>query len=259
MDQQIDSECNFQIALISKREISGLSLGRHWAVCLLNEKGNIVLHIRNWELGDSLDISAARSTKQTQLRITSWTSAQFVAYRGILFQNAATIDLDTLRELTWNVYNKIMRSMQNCQDFSVQLLQALGVKMDGWMLRADCFDAHGNIINIPIKEKKSVYNPVKLLTLGVLNKLSSAHWDTGTVYFNRVIRDLSRSWDVSVSSDAAGSPCCICLDQPREYACVPCGHLCLCENCIGKVLDASWRQCPICRMNVSSCMRIYHG
>eukprot|EP01084_Bolivina_argentea_P069170 125910_1 len=36
--------------------------------------------------------------------------------------------------------------------------------------------------------------------------------------------------------------CTICMENIRQYACIPCGHLCLCQNCNELIND----RCPIC-------------
>ena len=46
--------------------------------------------------------------------------------------------------------------------------------------------------------------------------------------------------------------CVICLDNKLSRCCVPCGHLCLCEECEG--IDG---KCPICQTNYDSLQRIY--
>lgn len=52
--------------------------------------------------------------------------------------------------------------------------------------------------------------------------------------------------------------CVVCLDWERTFAVVPCGHHCLCQDCLDKVL-ASDRQCPVCRepMQGIGAIRIY--
>lgn len=250
----------YQVALMAKRELTGISFGRHWAIGLFHAQGNIVLHTRNWELGDSFDLCGGpggiglRSSSQKQLRITSWPTSKFVAYRGIVFKDSIAVDLDTLREMAWGLYSDVVGKQQNCQDFSLGLLQALGVTMVGWLQRADCFNSSGNIVSIPLREKKSIFNPLKLMSLGILNRLSSAHWDDCSCYFNRMVSRLSRTWQPHDSPSAHDGACCVCLGAPREYACVPCGHLCLCEQCSTQIQLC----CPMCRTVVRSCIRIYH-
>eukprot|EP01083_Nonionella_stella_P118356 353303_1 len=47
-------------------------------------------------------------------------------------------------------------------------------------------------------------------------------------------------------------PCVLCAKQPQLFACIPCGHLCLCEKC--KTFIKS--KCPVCHLECSSIMRI---
>merc|ERR1712138_40131 len=44
------------------------------------------------------------------------------------------------------------------------------------------------------------------------------------------------------------STCCICLTSKSSYACVPCGHKCLCREYSG---NREIFRCPLCRANVS--------
>jgi len=49
---------------------------------------------------------------------------------------------------------------------------------------------------------------------------------------------------------AVGEPCVICLSEPRNTAIKPCRHLCVCEECAGRLqAGAALRNdhCPICR------------
>lgn len=39
--------------------------------------------------------------------------------------------------------------------------------------------------------------------------------------------------------------CCICADQPKNAFLQPCGHVCCCMACAGKI-----KQCPLCRGNI---------
>ena len=48
--------------------------------------------------------------------------------------------------------------------------------------------------------------------------------------------------------------CVVCMDMPRSFAMVPCGHLCLCESC--KTTN-SWTRCPLCRETVENILHVY--
>jgi len=52
-----------------------------------------------------------------------------------------------------------------------------------------------------------------------------------------------------------GMECIICLDESRKYALLPCGHFCLCENCVARVPN---NKCPVCRNEIQDILRIYN-
>ena len=47
--------------------------------------------------------------------------------------------------------------------------------------------------------------------------------------------------------------CNVCLSNKKNYACVPCGHLCLCGECSNKITD----KCPICNNEITSIIKIF--
>jgi hypothetical protein len=49
------------------------------------------------------------------------------------------------------------------------------------------------------------------------------------------------------------SLCIICYDNPKEYAIVPCGHLCVCDTCVKQL-----SHCPICRVPKQNVLRIFN-
>ena len=44
--------------------------------------------------------------------------------------------------------------------------------------------------------------------------------------------------------------CIVCIDQSSEYACIPCGHLCLCHGCRNPIGGL----CPVCREEYCHCI-----
>jgi Zinc finger, C3HC4 type (RING finger) len=65
------------------------------------------------------------------------------------------------------------------------------------------------------------------------------------------------SESASASPSALAAPCVICTDSPAIRALVPCGHLCLCEDCSVQFLHSTSRACPLCRVHATSTLRIY--
>uniref|UniRef100_A0A7S1PZZ0 RING-type domain-containing protein n=1 Tax=Neobodo designis TaxID=312471 RepID=A0A7S1PZZ0_NEODS len=50
------------------------------------------------------------------------------------------------------------------------------------------------------------------------------------------------------------SACVICIAAPRRVALVPCGHFCLCEECLP--LQARMKWCPMCRADFTAGLRV---
>jgi E3 ubiquitin-protein ligase MUL1 len=57
-------------------------------------------------------------------------------------------------------------------------------------------------------------------------------------------RALARSSNVQDESQM----CVVCLSNPKEVIVLPCGHVCLCEDCSSKIT----LQCPVCRTRIES-------
>ena len=63
-------------------------------------------------------------------------------------------------------------------------------------------------------------------------------------------------------TDVEGKACSICLENEKTYACIPCGHMCLCALCAEdlskkKMHGQNITRCPICRLKVDKISRIY--
>lgn len=55
-----------------------------------------------------------------------------------------------------------------------------------------------------------------------------------------------------LSATAGDAKCCVCLNDHREYAVVPCFHLCVCQQCAFRL-----RRCPICRIDIERMQRVF--
>lgn len=49
--------------------------------------------------------------------------------------------------------------------------------------------------------------------------------------------------------------CVVCMECDASFACVPCGHRCLCQHCADKLTPAS--RCPMCRKPKSQLIRVF--
>ena len=51
--------------------------------------------------------------------------------------------------------------------------------------------------------------------------------------------------------------CVVCLTEPKNHACVPCGHVCVCARCGGNVEFAGRKQCLMFRSTRSQIIQIF--
>jgi hypothetical protein len=47
------------------------------------------------------------------------------------------------------------------------------------------------------------------------------------------------------------------MEKKPNVVCIPCGHVCMCEEDCKRFDAQSDRRCPICRVHVEQTMRIY--
>jgi hypothetical protein len=51
--------------------------------------------------------------------------------------------------------------------------------------------------------------------------------------------------------------CVVCMDAPKQHVMVPCMHMCVCEACAQRLLDAQTPHCPVCRTPVRETARVF--
>jgi len=56
------------------------------------------------------------------------------------------------------------------------------------------------------------------------------------------------------SSDDKDDKCACCWERPPEMVCIPCGHLCICEECKYKLRQ---KKCPICSQPVKNIYKVF--
>lgn len=62
-----------------------------------------------------------------------------------------------------------------------------------------------------------------------------------------------RSNSICEQSTDENTQCNICLTNKKNYACIPCGHLCMCGDCANQIDD----KCPICKNKFTIVMKIF--
>lgn len=56
--------------------------------------------------------------------------------------------------------------------------------------------------------------------------------------------------------ESISSSCVICLDAPIQGACIPCGHMAGCMNCLTEIKSKKWG-CPVCRAKIDQVVRLF--
>jgi len=51
------------------------------------------------------------------------------------------------------------------------------------------------------------------------------------------------------------SECIVCLKEAKTHAFVPCGHLCVCHQCVPKLM--SKKHCPLCRQKATQVIKVF--
>jgi hypothetical protein len=70
-------------------------------------------------------------------------------------------------------------------------------------------------------------------------------------------KDSNKIVDCSLQPDMAQSECCVCLDEAKSHAFVPCGHLCVCAGCAESIISSLKKECPSCRCPAAHVMKIF--
>lgn len=53
--------------------------------------------------------------------------------------------------------------------------------------------------------------------------------------------------------------CCVCLAEPAEQVCVPCGHRTTCTACMQRIRASSQPRCPLCREPIREAVRLFNA
>jgi len=51
--------------------------------------------------------------------------------------------------------------------------------------------------------------------------------------------------------------CLVCMDERKQHVMVPCMHVCVCEACAMRLLEAQTPLCPVCRTPVEKTSRVF--
>eukprot|EP00485_Elphidium_margaritaceum_P017418 CAMPEP_0202728620 /NCGR_PEP_ID=MMETSP1385-20130828/185717_1 /ASSEMBLY_ACC=CAM_ASM_000861 /TAXON_ID=933848 /ORGANISM="Elphidium margaritaceum" /LENGTH=1142 /DNA_ID=CAMNT_0049394871 /DNA_START=52 /DNA_END=3481 /DNA_ORIENTATION=+ len=92
--------------------------------------------------------------------------------------------------------------------------------------------------NKPIKE-------VQADTMRIMEQIVASNTSNASAQIGR-----------GVVAEVKPGDCTICLDQPAEYAIIPCGHQCGCRVCLFQ-LKQSNASCPICRGRIERVQKVF--
>lgn len=68
--------------------------------------------------------------------------------------------------------------------------------------------------------------------------------------------ETNRTYATMTSNNGVDRECVVCMAEYRSYACIPCGHLCLCAKCKDELYD---KTCPICQQPYQAFIKIYQS
>ncbi|XP_019851374.1 PREDICTED: E3 ubiquitin-protein ligase XIAP-like isoform X2 [Amphimedon queenslandica] len=97
-------------------------------------------------------------------------------------------------------------------------------------------------------EDSEASNATKSMPLAQIQKRPSTNYSLPH-YTQSPISSLNQELADSTLED---NVCVVCLDNRKQYAIVPCGHLCVCYDCSEQLL-----LCPICRVRKEDALRIF--
>jgi serine/threonine protein kinase len=73
--------------------------------------------------------------------------------------------------------------------------------------------------------------------------------------FVELTGQLDRAAADDVERAASETLCCVCMEEERTHAMVPCGHRCACASCAAVLVDVG--ECPLCRSSIQAVMKVH--
>ena len=113
-------------------------------------------------------------------------------------------------------------------------------------------DADADVSNFVVNEGGRLQRPAECS--GAAWAVMRACWETNAgsrPTFEALKLKLRSAYAAAVAA-AAQATCVICCERPPAMVLQPCGHVCVCQDCAPAV-----QTCPMCRMPVAGCMRVY--
>jgi len=113
-------------------------------------------------------------------------------------------------------------------------------------------DADGDVTNFVVNEGGRLQRPAECSEAAWA--VMQACWETNAgnrPTFEALKLKLRNAYAAAVAA-AAQATCVICCERVPAMVLLPCGHVCLCQDCASAV-----QTCPMCRTPVAGSMRVY--
>ena len=68
----------------------------------------------------------------------------------------------------------------------------------------------------------------------------------------RRLMEIAGGSDYKESGRAEVEECVVCMVNPRTHVLIPCGHQCICKDCVVRLRKLKPRACPVCRQPFTS-------
>lgn len=229
-----------------KRDISFLGLAYEWRKIQGKQFQALAQHYREYDGEDNaswqyLGLLELLLEYQPSLSLGAEGLFQAIAYSAdvaaiqLLLQhqldaNAALSDGNTLLHLLVGLNSKLVYKTEIIEGRGTQIGPAVRTLLEAGASPL----ARNNTQKTPLDVCSPYFSSIKTLMQETLQP--------------RGARNASQHRNTS-----GGATCSICMDRPSVMVLVPCGHLCVCQECC----HHAQQRCPICRTTVAQMVRTY--
>ena len=177
-------------------------------------------------------------------------------YKNILITN------EILKNLRYKINLRTMNSNYKMNFYCSECEDITGFKFHNLMKCENCLDGkyYCNYCVIQYEDEyhcKSCYNELMSEIMSDVYSDYNDYSDEESYYsYNEELKKLNNKRAISpfeITEDEE-KRCNICLTNKKNYACVPCGHLCLCGTCSKNIN----KNCPICNNGIDNIIRIFN-
>jgi len=107
-----------------------------------------------------------------------------------------------------------------------------------------------------MKEKQRIYagNLQNNSSTSTQNQQSSCWGYMSDIFSHKKSKIKSSPSKIDTTPQGSGE-CIICLRSSKTHAFVPCGHLCICQDCVPMTMAD--KRCPICRQEVTQVIKVF--